>query len=343
MRLIPDNPAKFISIVLLTEQSIPFRFHHQLPVFSIGATTMQDLNDMLYFAEVAERGGFAAAGRALGMPKSRLSRRVAGLESRLGVRLLQRTTRKLSLTEVGEIYLRHCSVLRDEAVAAGEAVAQMQSEPRGTVHVSCPVTLAQSTLGHLIPRYLALHPRVRVDLRVTNRAVDLVEEGVDIALRVRVDLDDSGSLVIKHLGAATTLLLGSPEQLSRQGQPTGIADLSRLHTVAMAATGDGKSSWVLVGPDNEEVLVHHQPRYVADDLQTLKIAMLAGTGIGFLPEDLATVELQAGLLVPVLPGWTLRSGRVHAVFPSRRGQAPSVRSFLDFLGEHMRGLELMAA
>lgn len=303
---------------------------------------MQDLNDMLYFAEVAERGGFAAAGRALGMPKSRLSRRVAELESRLGVRLLQRTTRKLSLTEVGEIYLRHCSVLRDEAVAAGDAVAQMQSEPRGTVRISCPVTLAQSTLGYLIPRYLALHPQVKIDMRVTNRAVDLVEEGIDIALRVRVDLDNSGSLVIKHLGATTSLLLGSPDQLRRQGKPAAVADLAQLDTLAMAATSDGKSNWVLVGPDNEEVVFHHQPRYVADDLQTLKLAMLAGTGIGFLPKDLASAELQAGLLVPVLPGWTLRSGRVHAVFPSRRGQVPSVRSFLDFMGEHMRGTELIA-
>ena len=108
---------------------------------------MQDLNDMLYFAEVAERGGFAAAGRALGLPKSRLSRRVAELEAQLGVRLLQRTTRKLSLTEAGELYLRHCVAMRDEALAAGEAVAQMQSEPRGTLRISCPVTLAQGTLG----------------------------------------------------------------------------------------------------------------------------------------------------------------------------------------------------
>ena len=314
-----------------------------MPAFTLPIETpMQDLNDMLYFAEVAERGGFAAAGRALGMPKSRLSRRVAELESRLGVRLLQRTTRKLSLTEVGEIYLRHCSVLRDEAVAAGDAVAQMQSEPRGTVRISCPVTLAQSTLGYLVPRYLALHPQVKIDMRVTNRAVDLVEEGIDIALRVRVDLDNSGSLVIKHLGATTSLLLGSPDQLHRQGKPAAVADLAQLDTLAMAATSDGKSNWVLVGPDNEEVVFHHQPRYVADDLQTLKLAMLAGTGIGFLPKDLASAELQAGLLVPVLPGWTLRSGRVHAVFPSRRGQVPSVRSFLDFMGEHMRGTELIA-
>lgn len=300
---------------------------------------MQDLNDMLYFAEVAERGGFAAAGRALGVPKSRLSRRIAELEARLGVRLLQRTTRKLSLTAVGEIYLRHCNAMRDEALAAGEAVAQMQVEPRGTLRIACPVTLAQGTLGYLIPRFLATYPQVTLDMRVTNRVVDLVEEGIDIALRVRPSLDDSGSLVVKQLGATRSQLLASPGQLRRQGAPVTLADLARLDTVAMSATG-GRSAWVLVGPGGEEHTLVHQPRYVADDLQTLKLAVLAGVGISFLPDMVSKAEQQAQLLVPVLPGWTLQPGMVHAVFASRRGQVPAVRSFLDFLGTHMRGEEL---
>ncbi|ABM36855.1 LysR family transcriptional regulator [Polaromonas naphthalenivorans] len=303
---------------------------------------MEDLNDMLYFAEVAERGGFAAAGRALGLPKSRLSRRVAELESRLGVRLLQRTTRKLSLTEVGDIYLRHCSAMRDEALAAAEAVAHLQVEPRGMLRVTCPVTLAQSTLGYLIPRYLALFPLVKLDLRVTNRVVDLVEEGIDIALRVRPTLDDSGSLVVKQLGATCGHLLASPEQLRRQGTPATLEDLARLDTVAMSAT-DGRSAWVLVGPDGQEFVFQHQPRYVADDLQTLKLAVLAGTGISFLPEFLSRAELQAQLLVPVLPGWAPKPGMAHAVFPSRRGQIPAVRSFLDFLGKYMQGEEVLGS
>lgn len=297
---------------------------------------MEDLNDMLYFAEVAERGGFAAAGRALGVPKSRLSRRVAELEARLGVRLLQRTTRKLSLTDVGDIYLRHCSAMRDEALAAAEAVAHMQVEPRGMLRVTCPVTLAQSTVGYLIPRYLAMFPQVKLDLRVTNRVVDLVEEGIDIALRVRPTLDDSGSLVVKQLGATCGHLLASPAQLRRQGTPATPADLSRLDTIAMSAA-DGKSAWVLVGPEGQEFTFHHQPRYVADDLQTLKLAVLAGTGISFLPDSISQAELQAQLLVTVLPGWAPLSGKAHAVFPSRRGQIPAVRSFLDFLGQSMQG------
>lgn len=291
---------------------------------------------MLYFAEVAERGGFAAAGRALDLPKSRLSRRVAELEAQLGVRLLQRTTRKLSLTEAGEIYLQHCTVMRDEALAASEAVARMQSEPRGTLRITCPVTLAQSALGYLVPQYMALYPQVRVDMRVTNRVVDLVEEGVDIALRVRATQEDSGSLIVKNLGSSAGQLLASPDLLKRQGVPETPEDLHRLDTVAMSWT-DGRASWTLLGPAGQEFVLHHKPRYVADDLQTLKLAVLAGTGMTFLPESLSTAEQQAQLLVPVLPGWTLRSGVVHAVFPSRRGQVPAVRSFLDFLGEHLQG------
>jgi DNA-binding transcriptional LysR family regulator len=302
--------------------------------------SMQDLNDMVYFAEVVERGGFAAAGRALGLPKSRLSRRVAELEARLGVRLLQRTTRRLSLTQIGEIYLRHCNAMRDEALAAADAVAQMQIEPRGTLRIACPVTLAQSSLGYLIPRYLALHPKVLIDMRVTNRVVDLVEEGMDIALRVRPTLDDSGSLVVKQLGATCGHLLANPEQLRRQGVPATPADLARLDTVSMSAT-DGRSAWMLLGPDGQEFLFQHRPRYVADDLQTLKLAVLAGTGISFLPDIVSQAERHAQLLVPVLPGWAPVPSMVHAVFPSRRGQVPAVRSFLDFMGQHMRGEQLV--
>ncbi|WP_394791668.1 LysR family transcriptional regulator [Rhodoferax sp.] len=302
---------------------------------------MQDLNDMAYFAEVVERGGFAAAGRALGLPKSRLSRRVAELEARLGVRLLQRTTRKLSLTEVGEIFHRHCMAMRDEADAAAEAVAQAQTEPRGTIRVACPVTLAQTTLGEAMPLFLARYPLVKVDLRVSNRVVDLVEEGVDVALRVRLTLDDSGSLVVKNFGMTRSLLLASPQQLQRQGHPLTVEDLARLDSVSMSAN-EGRGVWHLLGPDGAEHTVQHQPRYVADDLLTLKLAVLAGVGICGLPAYMCTDELRQSQLVPVLQGWTLRPGVFHAVFPSRRGMVPAVRRFLDFLEERSFSGDLLA-
>ncbi len=293
---------------------------------------MQDLNDLVYFAEVVDRGGFAAAGRALGLPKSRLSRRVAELEARLGVRLLQRTTRKLSLTAVGEQYHRHCVAMREDAQAAQDAVAQAQTEPRGTIRVACPVTLAQTTLGPILPHFLARYPQVRIDMRVSNRVVDLVEEGFDVALRVRPTLDDSGSLVVKNFGLTRTLLVGSPAQLARQGRPATVADLGRLDTVNMSTIGDS-ATWQLAGPDGATHAFQHQPRYVADDLMTLKLAVLAGTGICVLPDYMCSEELRDGRLVSALPGWAPQPGIFHAVFPSRRGLLPAVRRFLDFLGE----------
>lgn len=297
---------------------------------------MQDTNDMLYFAEVVERGGFAAAGRHLGVPKSKLSRRVAELESRLGVRLLQRTTRRLSLTDVGEVYLRHCLAMRDAADAAAEAVEQVQTEPRGTVRVACPVTLAQTTVGPIIALFLERFPQVKVDMRVSNRVVDLVEEGVDVALRVRPTLEDSGSLVVKNLGTSQSYMVVSPAQLHRQGHPASPDDLVRMDTVAMSAT-DGKASLLLLGPHGATFTLVHQPRFVADDLLTLKFAVLHGAGMGFLPGYMCRNELDDGRLVHVLAGWAPRPGVFHAVYPSRRGMVPAVRRFLDFLAEHTQG------
>lgn len=297
---------------------------------------MQDLNDMLYFAEVVERGGFAAAGRALGIPKSRLSRRVSDLEAHLGVRLLHRTTRKLSLTDVGEAYLRHCQAMRDSAQAAADTVAQVQTEPRGTVRVTCPVTLAQSVLGELMPRFLERNPLVRVEMQVTNRVVNLVEEGVDVALRVRATVDDSGSMIVKRLDEGAQVLVASPALLARQGVPATLADLPVLDSLAMSAA-EGRTTLRLIGPDGREDAVQLSPRYVADDLLTLKFAVLAGTGMCWLPDYMCHVELADGRLVRVLPDWSAPPSVVHAVFPSRRGLSPAVRRFLDFLGEAVPG------
>lgn len=295
---------------------------------------MQDLNDMILFAEVVEHGGFAAAGRALGLPKSRLSRRVAGLEAQLGVRLLQRTTRKLSLTDVGETYLRHCQALRESAQAAADAVANAQTEPRGTIRVVCPVTLAQTVLGDVMPIYLAQHPQVRVEMEVNNRVVDLVKDGVDVALRVRLTLEDSGSLIVKRLDEARSVLVASPALLARQGTPGTLDEASRLDSLAMSAV-DGHASIRLTSAEGREAVLQYTPRYVADDLLTLKLAVLGGSGMCSLPDYMCEDELRSGQLVRLLPDWLTPVGVVHAVFPSRRGLSPAVRSFLDFLGEYV--------
>ena len=171
---------------------------------------MQDLNDLYYFARVVEAGGFSAAGRLLGIPKSRLSRRIAELEERLGTRLLQRTTRQLKLTGVGERYLRHCQAMLLEAEMADEAVASMVSEPRGRLRVSSPVALAHAFLPDVISSFLARYPLVQLDMVLLNRRVDVITEGIDVALRVRDQGDEDPTLVTRRLRQAQMLLVAAP-------------------------------------------------------------------------------------------------------------------------------------
>src|SRR5690606_6921015 len=207
------------------------------------------------------------------------------------------------------------------------AVAHVQAEPRGVVRVVCPVTLAQSVVGEIVPDYLSQYPHVQLQMQVSNRVVDLVEEGVDVALRVRVSLADSGNLVVKQLGHSKSLLVANPALLREHGAPQEPAQLTRYPTVTMSVHG-GQGSWSLVGPDGTEHITMHTPRLVADDLHTLKLAVLGGCGIGVLPDYMCRSELDDGRLASVLPAWAPRPGIVHAVFPTRRGLTPAVRSFL---------------
>ena len=296
---------------------------------------MHDLNDMYYFAEVVERGGFAVAGRALGIPKSRLSRRIAELESKLGVRLLQRTTRRLSLTDAGETFLRHCQAVREAAQNAQAAIEQTQREPSGTVRVSCPVTLSQGIVGALLPEFLRRYPKVRIEMMVSNRSINLLEEGLDVALRVRVSLEDSGSLVIKRLGMTRQVLVASPELLAIHGVPESPQDLgTKVPTLALTSA-DGNSTLHLQTAEGEPLMLHHQARYVADDLVTLKYAVMNGIGVYWMPDYMVRDELERGDLVEVLQNWRLPEGIFHAAFVSRRNMAPALRVFLDYLGEKL--------
>lgn len=300
-------------------------------------TRQPDPLDMIYFAEVVERGGFAAAGRFLDVPRSRLSRRIALLEEQLGVRLLQRTTRSLSLTNAGEGFLRHSQAVRDAVQAGAATAADAQTAPKGLLRVSCPVTLAQSALGELIPDFLLRYPDIQLELQVSNRAVNVVEEGVDVALRIRHSVDDSASCVVKRLGISESLLVASPALLSRHGTPRTLQQLLDMPSISMETGTLGKVSVTLLGQDKTRETVQHQPRYTANDLLTLRLAALAGTGWCWLPDYMCVQDVRNGRLARLLPEWSLPPGIVHAVFPTRRGMAPAVRSFLDYLGGHMPG------
>jgi DNA-binding transcriptional LysR family regulator len=296
---------------------------------------MAELDDLALFAGVVDHGGFAAAERALGVPKSHLSRRVAALERDLGVRLLQRSTRHFSVTDVGQDVYRHARAMLDEARAARETVARLSAEPRGLVRVACPVALAQVQMAALLPEFLARHPQVQVHVAVGNRRVDLIEEGIDLALRVRSRLDDDASLVLRRLGDVQELLVASPAYLEAAPPLQAPQDLS-VHATLNSSEDLNRQAWELHGPDGRiERVALGRPRVMASDFGLLRAAALAGQGVALLPEIVCGRAVESGELVVVLPGWRLPMGLCHLVYPTRRGVLPAVRSLIDFLVERL--------
>lgn len=290
---------------------------------------MQDLNDLFYFARVVEAGGFAAAGRQLGIPKSRLSRRIAELEERLGTRLLQRTTRQLKLTAVGERYLRHCQAMLLEAEMADEAVASMTSEPRGRLRVSSPVGLAHAFLPTVITRFLELHPQVQLEMVLVNRRVDLINEGIDVALRVRDVGDEDPALVTRRLNRAQMQLVASPDFV-HQHPVTHPGELAGLPVLG-AAEADRLVHLRLLNADGQSEDLALEARLSIDDFVVRKAAALAGLGFTALPLLHCETELASGELVHLLPDWSMPSGFLQAVYPHRRGVLPAVRAWIDHL------------
>jgi len=296
---------------------------------------LHDLNDLLYFARVVEHGGFAPAGRALGVPKSTLSRRIALLEERLGSRLLQRSSRHFGMTEIGETFYRHCLAMVAEAEAALEAVENNHAEPRGTLQVTCPISLMLSQVASMVSRFMAAYPLVTVHLSATNRRVDVIEEGVDVALRVRFPPLENEGLVMKRLAESRQLLVASPVLLNRILHPQSPPDLSRLPGLDLTRSTP-KHVWTLQNAGGDVVDIDFEPRYAADDMFALRQAAVDGIGVAQLPDYIVAEQVGSGSLVVVLPKWMLPVGVIHAVFASRRGLSPAVRSFVDFLASEFR-------
>lgn len=293
---------------------------------------MEDLNDLYYFAQVVEHGGFAPAGRALDMPKSKLSRRIANLEERLGVRLIQRSTRHFSVTEIGQAYYRHCVAMMVEAEGAAEVIERNRSEPQGVVRISCPTALLDFWVGPMLARFMVEHPLVELHIESTNRQVDLIQEGIDVALRVRFPPLEDTDMVMKVMANSTQCLVANPALLEGLSQPLVPADLASLPSLHWGSPLR-EYTWQLEGPDGASAAVRHHPRLVTDDLLVLRQAAEAGVGVVHIPWVVAREGLASGSLVQVTPDWAPRAGVVHAVFPSRRGLLPSVRSLIDFLAE----------
>lgn len=299
---------------------------------------MRDLNDLYFFVQVVDHGGFAPAGRALNLPKSRLSRRVAGLEERLGMRLIQRSTRRFTLTEVGATYYAHCRAMLVEADAADEAVALRHAEPRGIVRVTCPIALLDSLVGEMLGAFMAQCPQVEIHLEETNRRVDVVGEGVDIALRVRPPPLEDSDLVLRPLAERGQCLVASPALLARVTPPRVPADLAALPSLALGQPQDDHV-WNLRGPHGAHATVPHRPRFVTRAMFALRAAAVAGVGVVQLPTMMIRDAVARGELQVVLPDWAPRREMVHAVLASRRGLLPAVRALLDFLVERFAALE----
>ena len=294
---------------------------------------MIDLNDMRLFVKVVDAQGFSSAARALGRPKSSVSHRIAKLDEHLEARLIQRTSRRFAVTDVGQEFYRHACAMLTEALAAEEAVQRRTAEPRGTVRLTSSVATAHAGLASILADFAETFPEVRIHLSAKNRAVDLVEEGYDLAVRAHEQpLADSGMLQ-RRLGFSPRWLVAAPRYAAHRGTPRHPADLGDHVMLCMSA--DLEVIWTLVKTDGTRVQVTAQSSYGSDDVASLLIAARCGAGIAALPAGLCQPDLKRGDLLRILPGWIAGGAVISILTPHRRGQLPAVRAVSDFIAEHL--------
>ncbi len=299
---------------------------------------MYDLNELYLFAQIVEHQGIASASRALGVPKSRLSRHLATLEERLGVRLINRSTRQFAVSDLGMEYYQHCLTMLEGAKAAQSVIDSSQAEPRGLVRISCPTALLNFLVAGMIARFMDRYPEVEVHLESTNRQIDPLREGFDIALHVGFPPFESSGLIMKQLSSSPQELVGSPQLIERLGSPRNLADLARFPSLSLGGCSN-QYTWNMEGPDGVQATVLHTPRLVTDDMITLRRVALEAGGIVQLPRLVVFKDIRNEVLRPLLPDWAPVQGVVHALFPSRRGLPHLVRTLLDFLASSFRELD----
>ncbi|WP_411358149.1 LysR family transcriptional regulator [Pseudidiomarina salilacus] len=295
--------------------------------------SLPDLTNYLIFARVVAAGSISAGARELGMPKSTLSRRLTELEEEQGIRLVHRTSKGLKLTDVGQAFLIHCEALVNAAEAAQQVTQLLRETPRGTVHVSAPYALSQSLLTELLPAFMRDYSEVNVELMVTNRPVSLIDEGIDVALRVRANIEDS-SLVARPLADSQHTLYGAPSLVAARGEPKHPLDLIDFPHLSLHYTS-GRYGYQLTADDGEQLSISMQPKLITDDMIVLREAAIQGQGLVSLPSYLCMDAIRAGLLQEVLPNWRLPVHIMHLVYPHRRGLLPAVRVFIDYMVEHI--------
>lgn len=293
---------------------------------------MQDLNDLYYFVQVVEYGGFAPASRALCIPKSKLSRRIAALEERLDTKLIYRSTRSFHLTDVGQTYFQHCKAMLVEAESAQEAIDSLKFEPRGTIRLTCPIALLHAHIGDMLAEFMVQYPLVNIQLEASNRRVDLISEGVDVAIRVRPPPIEDSELILRVVSERSLSLVASPALVAAQGCPGHLTDLAQWPSLGLGQP-QYQFAWRWTSPENQLVEVPFSPRFVTTDMVALRNVALAGVGVVQLPTLMVTDQIKDGSLIKLLKDWTAPPEIIHVVFPSRRGLLPSVRALIDFLAD----------
>ena len=298
------------------------------------SNSMRDLNDVQYFAAVVEHRGFSAAARALNLPKSSVSRHIANLEARLGVRLLERSTRSVRCTEVGNAFYDQCRAILADFDAAERVVAVQRAEPVGLVRMSCPTGLSQFVLAKILPKFLARYPKVRLQVLATNRAIDLVEDNVDIAIRARVRLADEATTM--RMLYKSELIFVASSAFAKTHQISATAD--RLSSLPFLSFLEGvrRPTWTLIGPNGATKTLSFDPVLTSGDFNLLLKVAAAGLGVALLPSDVVEDELRMKRLIRILPDWHSEEVNVHLVFATKRGLVPAVRVLIDYLGEHFK-------
>ncbi len=291
---------------------------------------MDKLNSMQHFVEVVTRGSFTGAAEKTGLSRSQLSKSVMQLESFLGARLLNRTTRKISLTEIGEIFFERCTDILQEVEEAEAVAREMTDKPGGTLHLAAPTSFGVRHLQELLPQYLQAYPNVQLKLSLSDRFIDVVEEGFDLVIRI-TELADS-SLISRRIAPCKRVLCASPEYLDRIGTPRVPQDLS-IHRCLVYSNSLKPDTWELHGPDTVESVRINGP-FCSDNGDVLQAAAVAGLGITLLPTFIVGEDLQSGRLQQVLEDYSPPEISINAVFPSRKFMSAKVRSFIDFLSSH---------
>ena len=288
-----------------------------------------DLNDILVFTKVVETRSFTGAAEQLGLPKSTVSRKLAQLEERLGVRLVQRTTRKLALTEIGQTFYDRCAQIVADVAAAEQLVTDMQSTPRGRVRVTAPIDISTRYLGAICASFVAAHPDITVELEATDRVVDLIEEGFDLAVRFGA-LQES-TLIARRLCKIESVLVATPAYLASHGTPATIEELDD-HDRVLFTPNARVQSWTLA--QGEATYEFGRPaRFASNNISAVRDAVLAGAGISVLSEFMVAEDVAAGRLVQVLPDWHNRTVEAHALYPARQNLPPRLSLFLDHLAK----------